>query len=467
MRIMLIRLILILTLCSVPIFAQARDKVFDAQHYTLDNGLEIVVIPNHRAPVVTHMVWYKTGAADEDRGKSGIAHFLEHLMFKGSKGLAPGEFSRIIRSLGGNDNAFTSQDFTAYFQSISVKYLELAMRMEASRMRGLNPPLEEVESELKVILEERRQRIDNTPNGRFDEALNAALYVNHPYGIPTIGWFHEIERLTWDDAKAFYDHHYGPNNAILVVSGDVTGEQVHELAKDIYGRLPRIDVPKREWTKMPPLQTRPIIKMHDKSVQQPLIQLSFIAPSAHQDKKTSLALQVLEDIMGGGPTSRLYKALAVDQKLVSSVGFYYSANNWNNAEINLYASPLPGHSLDKVRAALLTELDKLLKDGVTPTEVKEAKARLQDEAIYARDSLAGPAMVIGQALTTGSTLDDIEYWPDDISAVTVKDINEAAKSTLNYETIRFVTGYLMPENYNDNKAKEDEILEKESQGEQE
>jgi zinc protease len=211
--------------------AETRKKVFNAEHFTLQNGMQVVVIPNHRVPVITHMVWYRVGAADDPVGKSGIAHFLEHLMFKGTDTLAPGEFSKIIRGLGGNDNAFTSQDYTAYFQSISVDHLEKVMTMEASRMRGMNVPAAEVESERQVIIEERRERIENDPRAWLGEQMRYALYPNHPYGTPNIGWQSEMASLTWDDAKGVYDTWYAPNNAILVIAGDVTMEQVKPLAE--------------------------------------------------------------------------------------------------------------------------------------------------------------------------------------------------------------------------------------------
>ncbi|MBU0859845.1 MAG: insulinase family protein, partial [Alphaproteobacteria bacterium] len=224
-----------------------RTRVFNAESFTLANGMTVVVIPNHRVPVITHMVWYRVGAADEPVGKSGIAHFLEHLMFKGTDTMKPGEFSKVIRGLGGNDNAFTSQDYTAYFQSISVEHLEKVMTMEASRMRGLNPPLAEVDSERQVILEERRQRIENDPRAYMAEQMRYALFPNHPYGTPNIGWASEMAELSWDDAKAMYDTWYAPNNAILVVAGDVKMETFKPLAEKIYGGLVPEDVPERQW----------------------------------------------------------------------------------------------------------------------------------------------------------------------------------------------------------------------------
>lgn len=441
----LIAIVLCLVFIGAWTPAHAQDKVFNATQFTLDNGLEVVVIPNHRAPVVTHMVWYRVGAADETPGHSGIAHFLEHLMFKGSLGFGPGEFSRTIKALGGNDNAFTSQDYTAYFQSVASKHLELVMRMEAGRMRGMNPPLEEVLSERDVVREERRQRTDNNPQGRFSEAVNAALFVNHPYGTPVIGWGHEIEKMEWPTIKEFYDTHYGPNNAILVVSGDVEPDEVHTLAKDIYGPIPKIEAPKRDWTVMPALSASPIIEMRDPNVKQPSIGISFLGPNARENKQDTLALDILAEIMGGGSTSRIYKSLVKNKKIASSAGLAFDGNNWGPGRVQLYASPLPGQDLDTVKDALLEELEILLADGITTEELNDAKTRMIDQAIYARDSLSGPAMIVGQALASGSTLDDVEYWPRNINKITKRDIERAAAQYLDINTNRVVYGYLLPE----------------------
>lgn len=447
-------LLSVLCLGSMSACAQEEEpakadsqKLFNAETFSLDNGMQIVVIPNHRAPVVTHMVWYKTGAADEPRGKSGIAHFLEHLMFKGSEGLAPGEFSRKVKSLGGQDNAFTSQDYTAFYQSVAAQDLETVMKMESGRIRGLNPPLEEVESERQVIIEERRQRTDNDPAMRFNEQMDAALYVNHPYGTPVIGWMHEAHALSWDDAKAFYDTHYGPNNAILVVSGDVTGAQVYELARKIYGPLQKIDVPQRHWTSSPPLEATVELRSENPVIRQPRIVSSYRVPSARQNKDDALALEILQEIMGGGPTSRLYKSLAVEQKLVSNIGLYYQPQKWSDTEVNIYASPLPGVELDQVRSAYENELRTLIKDGVSAEELSEAKTRMQDSATYALDSLQGPAMVFGMGLVTGSSMDDIEYWNRDIEGVSAESVQAVAAKYLNPDAPDDnppVVGYLLP-----------------------
>ena len=433
---------------------EARKKVFNAETFMLDNGMEVIVVENNPAPVVTHMVWYRVGAADEPTGKSGIAHFLEHLMFKGSKqvggrDLAPGEFSQIVRGLGGNDNAFTSQDYTAYFQSVPAEHLETVMRMEAGRMNGMQPPPEEVLSERKVILEERKQRTDNDPRGQFQEQLAAAAYVNHPYGIPVIGWKHEMDELSYEDAKAFYDKWYAPNNAILVVSGDVSPAEVFKLAIDVYGQLPREEMIDRNRTRSPELNSKTQVTLKHPSIREPVVQTLYRVPSARQDKGESLALDVLEEIMGGGPTSRLYKSLVSEQKIASGAGLSYRSSAWDDGSLWVFATPLPGQTLGNVHEALMDELRLLIENGVSEEELNEAITRMQDEAVYARDSLTGPAMVLGSSLITGSQIDDIEYWPYDIADVTAADIQAVAKKYLNPDAPRAqppVSGYLLPEN---------------------
>lgn len=430
-----------------------RKKVFNAETFTLDNGMEVVVIQNSRAPVVTHMVWYKVGAADEDWGKSGIAHFLEHLMFKGSDRvglppLQPGEFSKIVRSMGGNDNAFTAHDYTAYFQSVAADKLEDVMRMEAGRMNGMNPPPGEVESERKVVLEERRQRTDNDPRGQFNEQLAAMAFVNHPYGIPVIGWGHEISQMQWPEVKAFYDRWYAPNNAILVVSGDVSPGDVFQKAIDIYGRLPAEQVPERRRPRSPALNSRTSVTLEHPAIHEPMAQILYRAPSAHQNKQESLALEVLAEIMGGGPTSRLYKSLVSEKKIAIDAGLSYDGDALDDASLWVYATPTAKTPLQKIETALEDELRLLAAKGVSVQELEDAKSRLQDEAAYARDSLTGPAMVIGNALATGSSMDDIEYWPYDIAAVTAEQVQAVAATYLNPGRPYIyppVTGYLLPQ----------------------
>jgi zinc protease len=444
------RLLACLFLLFFPLHLHAQDtgKIFNAESFTLENGMQIVVIPSHRVPAVTHMVWYKVGAADEAQGKSGIAHFLEHLMFKGSEGLAPGEFSEKVRALGGDDNAFTTQDYTAYHQSIVTEQLETIMKMEAGRMRGLTLPPEHVDSERLVILEERRQRYDNDPRAQFGEKINAALFPDHPYGVPVIGWPDEMAGLTREDAKSFYDTWYGPNNAILIVAGDVTGAQVYELAKKIYGPLVQVPIPERTAHKKPPAsEVKDRVVMENPDIRQPVVQIEYRVPSYMQNKDVSLALQVMEDIASGGPTSRFYKSLVIDQKIASSAGISYDSTARTDSSVTLYAVPVPGVELETLEKALQVELRKIVQSGVTEQELNESKARMQDEAAYARDSLSGPAMIFGSTLASGGTIDDVEYWPQNISKVTAQQIQDAVVKYLNPDAPgehKPVTGFLLP-----------------------
>lgn len=446
------------SLCA-PLLAQAAkstkpaiEKVFDAKSYTLENGLEIVVVENHRAPVITHMIWYRAGAADEPRGKSGIAHFLEHLLFKGQKhetlgDLEPGEFSRIIRSLGGEDNAFTAQDYTAYYQSIASEHLEKVMTMEAGRMRGIDIPPESFASEHKVIQEERRQRTDNDPRAQMAEQMKEALFPNHPYSIPVIGWMHEIQALEWTDAKTFYDQYYAPNNAILIVSGDVKGADVLEIAKRTYGIIERADTPTRKRTTSPPFISQSSVTLTHESIKEPQFRRTYRVPSYRQDAQASLTLEVLEDIIGGGSTSRFYKSLVIEQKLATNISLSYNSAAWNDSTLSIVATPVSVDKMAALQDAIDAELRKLVMDGVTDQELRDTVSRMQGEAIYARDSLSGPAMVIGYNLVTGATLDDIEYWPQKIETVTKAQIKDAATLYLNpdqpYKT-PYVDGILLP-----------------------
>ncbi len=415
------------TVDDAPDSSQKPQKVFNAEHYNIDNGLELVVIPNHRAGVVTHMVWYKVGAADEEAGHSGIAHFLEHLMFKGSTGFAPGEFSKQVQRLGGQDNAFTTQNYTAYFQSVSADQLETVMRMEAGRMRGMNVPPGPFTSERDVIMEERRQRTDNSDAARFTEQMRAMAFVNHPYGTPVIGWMHEMAQLEWDKVKDFYDHWYGPNNAIVVISGDVTGEQALQLATQIYGPIPKVSVPERHWLKSPPLDSP--ITLRGNSMQQHQTDISILIrlPSAVQNQKLSLGLEIASEILGGGSSSRLYRALVVEQKLASAIGVSYDPTQRSDAEFWINAHAAPDVNADQLLNAIYQEINRFISDGPTDIEIAEAKRKLSDAAVFARDSLSGPAMIVGRSLAVGLPLEYVEYWPSLIEQTHDETITESAR----------------------------------------
>lgn len=421
----------------------ASAGVFDPESFTLDNGMQVVVVPNHRAPIVTHMVWYKVGAADEAAGESGNAHFLEHLMFKGTKTLAPGEFSRIIQLNGGRENAFTSQDYTAYFQTVARDRLETMMKHEADRMTNLVLTDEVVLPERDVVIEERRSRTDNNPGAKLHETMQAALYLNHPYRLPVIGWQHEIEALNTETALAFYRKWYAPNNAILIVAGDVTAEEVRPLAEKYYGVIPFKAVPERNRTEEPP-QTSARRVIHESArVRQPSLSINYLAPSYRSgESQHAYALQVLDEVLSGGSTSRLYKSLVVEKKLAVSVGSRYSASALDLSDFNFYASPQPGVEMEGLEAALRKEIDAVLENGITAKELASAKRRKRAGLVYARDDLGTAPRVIGTSLATGRTIEEIENWPDLIDAVTLEQVLAAARAVFRDDSS--VTGLLLP-----------------------
>jgi zinc protease len=414
-----------------PAGAETGKGVFQPETFTLANGLQVVVVTNRRAPVVLHMMWYKVGAADEPPGKSGIAHFLEHLMFKGTKALPSGMFSKIVANNGGQENALTSADYTAYYQSVARDRLETVMKIEADRMANLDIAEKEVESERRVILEERRQRTENSPRSILWEQANAALYLNHPYRNPTIGWQHEMEGLTKSDAMDFYRRWYAPNNAVLVVAGDVTAADVRPLAEKYYGAIARRDVPERARPLEPPHRHARRVTYKDARVDQPSWSKFFIAPSYNRgETKHVYALQVLSEILGGGATSRLYQEIVVKQKLAASAGAGYSGSSFDYSNFYLYASPRTGIEIDQIEKAVEAAIAELLEKGVTVDEVARAKQVMIDRAAFAHDNLRTGAMSFGVALATGRTVADVEAWPDRIGKVTAEDVIAAARHVL-------------------------------------
>ncbi|GGB52608.1 peptidase M16 [Roseibium aquae] len=401
-------------------------------HHTLDNGLQIVVIPDRRAPVVTHMIWYKAGSADELPGQSGIAHFLEHLMFKGTENNPDGAFSKTVAEIGGQENAFTSLDFTAYFQRVSKEHLPTMMEMEADRMQNLVLNDEVVAPERDVVLEERRQRVDSSPSSRLHEMMNAITFVNHPYGSPVIGWESEIEALGREEAFAFYDRFYTPNNAILVVAGDIDAEQVVALAEQTYGQVPRRAEPgTRVRPAEPPLQGVRRAELEDPRVRQESLSMIWIVPSsATGDPGTAEALDVVSYALGGSTNSALYKALVLDQKLAINAGSYYQSSALNDGRFGVYATPRPGVSLETLEAAIETVLAEFLDTGISAETLARAQRNMIADAVYAQDSQTTLARIFGSALTTGSTIEDVKTWPQRIMAVSEGDVLDAANTYL-------------------------------------
>ena len=422
---------------------QAEAALFNPETFTLDNGMQVVVVTDRRAPVVSHHVWYKVGSADSPPGKSGLPHFLEHLMFKGTANFTPGEFSEIVARNGGNENAFTGSDYTGYYQTIARDRLELVMEMEADRMTNLVLDDPAVLPERDVVLEERSQRVDNDPGARLAEQLNAAQFLNHPYRLPVIGWRHEMASYTREDALDFYNTWYAPNNAVLIVAGDIDAEELRPLAERYYGAIPRRDVPQRVRVQEPPQQAAREVELIDPRVRQPSWSRSYLAPSYNAGAtEHAYPLQVLADVLGGTSTSRLYRSLVIDQKLAASAGAYYRGSALDDATFQVYASPRPGVSLDQIEAAVDAELARLVEQPITEEEVARSTRRLVGEAVYARDSLSSAVRSFGVALATGRTVDDVEAWPARIAAVTAEDVEAAAAHVFRPE--RSVTGRLSP-----------------------
>jgi zinc protease len=411
-------------------------------HFTLANGLEVVVIPDHRTPVVTHMVWYKCGSADEPPGKSGIAHFLEHLMFKGTAKNPAGVFSHIVADIGGEENAFTTSDYTAFYQRVSKENLAKVMALEADRMTGLVLTDKVVLPERDVILEERNQRIDNDPNALLGEQVQAMLFENSPYHKPTIGWRIEMEKLDRDDALTFYRHFYTPNNAILVVAGDVTSDEVKTLADLTYGKVkPRSELGPRVRPKEPaPIAARQVT-LADPRVAQPNMQRSYLVPSETTAAAgESEALDVLVHVLASGTTSRLYQRLVVEQQVAASVSGWYQDTALDESRLSLFATPHGGVSLRKLETALDAALDEVIQHGVTADELARAKSRMVADMVYAQDSQTMLARIYGASLATGSSVEKVLNWTDRIRAVTPEAVAAAARRWLDKRGS--VTGYL-------------------------
>ena len=434
-----------LTMFSLTKSTLAANPASTASQFTLNNGMQVVVIPDHRAPVVTHMVWYKVGAADETPGVSGIAHFLEHLMFKSTDKIPMGEFSKIISRLGGQDNAFTGHDATAYHQRVAKDRLPTVMAMEADRMVNLKLTEKEVLTERDVILEERRSRIDNNPGAVLDEQMNAALYLSHPYKIPVIGWEHEMAKLSPTDAMAFYKRNYAPNNAILVVAGDVTAEEVKAMAEETFGKVaanPAVGGPRLR-PRDPPQRAARCLKLEDPRAGRPSVTRYYQVPSYTTAKPGEAeALDILMKISAEGSTSRLYKRVVVEKKLASSASGNYSGSGMDYGTLSVHAVAADGQSLDAIEAAIDEVIAEIKDKGVTAAELERAKNGYIADYVYESDSQATLARRYGWNLVVGRTLEQVEGWPAAISKVTADEVKTAANTYLDIK--RSVTGQLVP-----------------------
>jgi zinc protease len=411
--------------------------------FTLGNGLQVVVIPDHRTPVVTQMTWYKVGSADETPGKSGLAHFLEHLMFKGTSKHPTGEFSQTVLRVGGNENAFTSTDYTGYYQRVPREELGKMMEFEADRMTGLILKDENVLPERDVVLEEFNMRVANNPEARLTEQIMAALYLNHPYGRPVIGWHQEIEKLDREDALAFYRRFYAPNNAILVIAGDVDATEVRPMVERTFGAVPaQPAIPTRRLRPQEPEPAAPrTVTLSDARVEQPSLRRYYLVPSATTAAGEGPALDVLAQLMGGGNNSYLYRRLVIDRPLAVSASAAYQGTSLDATQFSVSASPRSGVEFAQIEQAIDEVISDIGLNAIRAEDLERVKTQLIAEAIYAQDNQATLARWYGGALTTGLSIEDIRSWPDRIRAVTAEQVREAAQKWLDKK--RSVTGYLI------------------------
>ena len=437
-------LVVALVLSTTGAFAQSTVTSAPPATFTLPNGLQVVVIEDHRTPVVTQMVWYKVGSADETPGKSGLAHFLEHLMFKGTAKHRVGEFSQTVLKIGGNENAFTSTDYTGYFQRVPRDQLPKMMEFEADRMTGLILKDENVLPERDVVLEEYNMRVANNPEARLNEQIMAALYLNHPYGRPVIGWHHEIERLDREDALAFYRRFYAPNNAVLVIAGDVDAKEIRPLVEETFGKVasqPSIPVRRIRPQEPEPVAPR-TVTLADPHVEQPTVKRYYLTPSAATAAPgESPALDVLAQLLGNGSNSYLYRALVVDRPLAVAATAAYQGTSLDPTQFSISVAPRPGVEFSTVEQVVDSVIADITQNPVRAEDLERVKTQLIAEAIYAQDNQAVMARWYGGGLTTGLSVEDIRSWPDRIRAVTADQIRAAAQKWLDKK--RSVTGYLI------------------------
>ncbi len=417
--------------------------LFGAETFTLDNGLQVVLLENRRAPVVTHMVWYRVGAADDPPGKSGTAHFLEHLMFKGTATVGADRFSELVAERGGVDNAFTAADYSGYFQRVAREHLGFVMSLEADRMQNLAFSDEDALRERDVILEERNSRTDNDPEALLFEQVRAAQFLNHPYGTPIIGWRHEIEALSPEDARAFYERHYAPNNAILVVAGDIAADDLRSLAEKHYGAIPPAPaLGPRERRQEPPQNAPRRVEMTDERAAKPGIVRSYLTPGHGGGAPETAALSVLAEILGGGRTGRLYRSLVVEQGISPQAGASYNPVSVDPGAFWIYADAFVGEDIEPVEMALDAAVAALVDGKLAESEVETAKQRMIAGTVYLLDNPRSVARVYGRALASGIDIGSIESWTDRLAAVTREQVVEAARLVLRRE--RSVTGILRP-----------------------
>lgn len=427
----------------------------EVQEFKLDNGLKIVVQEDHRAPVVVSQVWYRAGALDEVNGKTGVAHVLEHMMFKGTKAVPAGKFSRLIAAAGGKENAFTAQDQTTYFQQLEKSNLPLSMKLEADRMANLNLTDEEFAKEIKVVMEERRWRTEDKPQSKVNEQFNSTIYHVHPYGRPVVGWMNDLENMTAADAREWYKTWYAPNNATLVVVGDVNAQDVLKLAKQYFGPLKSQALPSRKPQVEPEQkgERRVVVKAQAKL---PYVLMGFHVPSLQDADKDvePYALEILAGVLNGNASARLNQNLVRQSQIAVDVDAAYDMVQRGRQSIFvLDATPSEGKSVAELEAAILNEIEKIKTGGVTEEELQRVKAQVIAADVYQRDSMFYQAMQIGNLETAGFSWRILKGYPAKLQAVTAEQVQAVAKKYFNKDNLTVATLDPQPIDPNDNTPK--------------
>lgn len=436
----------VISCISLLFMGQAMAGIFNPQTFTLPNGLQVVLIQNHMAPVVSVSVCYKVGTADDPVGKIGISHFLEHLMFKGTKSISGDEFKKTVLRNGGVFNAFTGGDFTVYESSISTQYLDLILKLEADRMQNLSFSKEDVLSELKVVLEERLMRLDNNPLGQAYEALLRALYWHHSYGIPAIGYPYHIKGYTYEDALLHYRTWYAPNNAFLVISGDLKLETLKPLVEKHFNAIPKKEIPLKNRTPEPS-HAGITTHLEQENPRHSLVSVYsyFEAPNYRMGKTENFyPLIALSKILGGNTTARLYRILVEEQKIAVSVDCSYNSSSLDPEPLSIEMTLAPNVNLEAAKKALESLLKDVVSKGITLEELENCKRDIVAALAFARDG-NDTSVAAFYNLAVGFTIDDIETWPDKIKVLTIDQVNKAAKDVLGAAPIVTLTIY--PQGY--------------------
>ncbi len=411
------------------------------QEFSLDNGLKLIVQEDHRSPVVVSQVWYKAGSIDEVNGKTGVAHVLEHMMFKGTKKVKAGQFSRLIAAAGGKENAFTSSDYTCYFQQLEKSQLPLAFELEADRMANLQLTKEEFDKEIKVVMEERRWRTDDKPQSLVYEAFQGAVYRAHPYSRPVIGFMNDLENMSYEDAREWYTLWYAPNNATVVVVGDVQASDVYKLAKRHFAKLAAKKLPVRK-PQVEPAQLGERRVLVKASAKQAYLLMGYHVPALQDADKDwrPYALEVLAGVLSGNPAARLNQSLVRDTRLAVDVSAAYDIMSRGRLSVfELDGTPSVGKTVRELEAALLQQIEKIKQSGVSAEELDRVKAAVIAADVYQRDSMFYQAMQIGTVESIGFSWKILDDYPRKLRAVTAEQVQAVAKQYLNADNLTIAT----------------------------